>query len=51
MVTVERRNVGETDVKSDRDDIDKRLNESDLDKINTNQNDRDDRDNEEEICD
>ena len=53
VVTVERRNVGETDAKndrySDRDDRDKLLNESDLDKINIKQNDRDDRDNEVEI--
>ncbi len=53
VVTVERRNVGETEAKndrdSDRDDRDKLLNESDLDKINIKQNDRDDRDNEVEI--
>ena len=53
VVTVERRNVGETEAKndrdSDRDDRDKLLDESDLDKINIKQNDRDDRDNEVEI--
>ena len=46
VVTVERRNVGETDTKNDRDDRDKHLDKSNLNKINTNPNDRDDRDNE-----
>ena len=46
VVTVKRRNVGETDTKNDRDDRDKHLDKSNLNKINTNPNDRDDRDNE-----
>ncbi|MDY6373257.1 MAG: ATP-binding protein, partial [Bacteroidales bacterium] len=46
VVTVERRNVEETDTKNDRDDRDKHLDKSNLNKTNTNQNDRDDRDNE-----
>ena len=50
VVTVERRDVGEIDVKndrdSDRDDRDKHLNQSDLGENNKKQSDRDDRDKE-----
>lgn len=54
VVTVERRNVGETDAKndrdsdrdSDRDDRDKHLNNSNLTESDTKKSDRDDRDNE-----
>ena len=50
VVTVERRDVGEIDVKndrdSDRDDRDKHLNQSDLEETNKKQSDRDDRDKE-----